>query len=96
MTKSEIKNLKERVESLTQKARPDKENENAKYDKIIAELSDQERAALSHAIGDAAKAGVNPDDEAWLVTRPQDQQTVVRKVASRFRELNESIKSDPS
>lgn len=89
MTK--IENLEKRVEAVASKE-PDK-NEQAKYSKIVGELSDEEKTALARAIRGAEEAGTDPDMETWLATRPEDQQAVVRKVAARFKELEEEGKS---
>jgi hypothetical protein len=87
---TKLEELENRVEALASKE--PKKNENAVYLTIVGELSDEEKSSLAHAIIGAEKAGTDPNMETWLATRPQDEQAVVRKVASRFKELKQEGK----
>jgi hypothetical protein len=82
LTKSEIKSLEERVQRL----KPANSDTTQKlYHRIVRELSQDERIALARAIKGADEAGRS--DEAWLATRPQDQQAVVGKVSAQIKRL---------
>ena len=54
--------------------------------RILGTLDEDEQISLAHLIHDAEEAGQDPDDEAWLSTRPQKQQDIFRKVTPLFRE----------
>ena len=74
-----LKNLEEGVERL----KPSNDN-TRKMDRIVKTLSDAEQMTLARVLDKAKQESKDLTDEAWLVTRTQEQQAVFRKVLARL------------
>ena len=82
-----LKDLKERLKPTN--SQPTRQF----YDRFVKQLTDAEQTALAHALDSIIK-GEHKDltDETWLATRPQEEQTILRKVFARLESKQMEVK----
>jgi hypothetical protein len=81
-----VKRIQDRVDRL--EPNPPAGDDQERWNKVVSRLSQDEREALSHLLLAAENLNHGDvEDDAWLVTRPQDQQAVVSRVRTLFQEM---------
>lgn len=85
-----LRDLDERMQRVTESEH--RRDDRAIYSRAIKCLTESEKDSLANAILATEKEELATDTkptEAWLATRPQDQQAAVRKVLARIQELEQ-------